>query len=389
MNMMDYIRWRGDLPFERDPLNEVDALIFSNLAYVKYTGTEAAEAGKAPELAEVCEQFYAQDIDPLTRCRVEADLELLKACAASARFGNVRLTLCLDHTDLQEETQFGAMSFLIGDAVMVAFRGTDNQMVGWLEDFNMAVDQAVPGQLMAAEYIRTVRREYDGPMYICGHSKGGNLAVFAAARTSPVFRESIVTVYNFDGPGFNSYMMGDAGYLAAVPKIRAFVPQFSVIGMLLEHEEALMVIRSTEKGIMQHDAYSWEVLGSRLVREELTRDASVVNAAMKNWLEKLDAEERDAFIQALFGMFADSEVAVVEDLRAPGKLLKLVRTFTHDDSRRRTLLTELEGLLESAVKAEKEELSGTVGTLTSRLEQGRDAGALQTALKEIPQKKNR
>ena len=153
----------------------------------------------------------------------------------------------------------------------------------------MAFQEAVPAQLLAQDYVREVAAEYVMPLRLGGHSKGGNLAVFAAARSTPDIQQRILEVYNNDGPGFTDYLMGDPGYLAMVPRIKTYVPQSSVIGMLLEHEEPYTIIKSNQVSVLQHDPYSWEVMGPSFVpMQSITADSQFVNQTIKAWIASMD-----------------------------------------------------------------------------------------------------
>ena len=251
--MIDYLQWRGDLTFTQDPPNSVDALIFSTLSYICYDGTVKAQPLVPVSVRDAAEQFFMLE-DTQARIRVEKDLDLLRAAALTTRFGHARIVMYRDNLIPEQETQFAAMTFLLDDgSAFLAFRGTDYSLVGWKEDFNMSFRQTVPAQLLAQQYVRDVAAEYPVPIRLAGHSKGGNLAVFAAARVGPILQKQILEVYNQDGPGFTDYMMGDPGYLAMVPRIRTYIPQSSVIGMLLEHEEPYTVVKSRSVSLLQHD----------------------------------------------------------------------------------------------------------------------------------------
>ena len=210
-NVFDYLQWRGDLSFTQDPPNAVDALIFSGLSYIPYVG-RALNSPEVPiTLRDAAEDFFA-DEDCESRVRSKNDPELLRAAACTRRFGGCRVVLYRDVLIPERETQFAAVTFLLpDDSVVLAFRGTDSTLVGWKEDFNMTFQQTIPAQLLAQSYVREVAAEYGGKLRLCGHSKGGNLAVFAAARSSPMLQKRIAEVYNNDGPGFTDYLMGDPG----------------------------------------------------------------------------------------------------------------------------------------------------------------------------------
>lgn len=354
-NIFDYLTWRGDLTFTQDAPNAVDALIFSTLSYVGYGEKAERSPEQAVTLRECAEEFFALE-EQESRVRVKRDLELLRRAADSTRFGSTKL--CLYRNDFlpEQETQFAAMTFLLDDGSMfVVFRGTDSSLVGWKEDFNMTFQQTIPAQRLAQQYVREAAQVCDAPMRIAGHSKGGNLAVFAAARSSPELRQRILEVYNNDGPGFTQYMMGDPGYAAMVPRIRTYIPQSSVIGMLLEHEEPFLVIRSKNVGIMQHDPYSWEVEGaSFLPVQETTGSSQFLDATIKTWFAGMTNQERNRLVDVMFSLLASGDVENAVDIFQPKNIRTYVKTISSDADLRHLLSTEFQGLLEAAKKASAE-----------------------------------
>ncbi len=349
--IFDYIQWRGDLRFSQDPPNAVDALIFSTLAYVRY-GPRAESAPQTPmPLWEAAEEFFSLP-DHKTRSRVERDQDLLLAASQSVRFGQSMLCMYRDLLVPEQETQFAAMTFLLDDGSMyLAFRGTDNSLVGWKEDFNMTFQQTIPAQRLALRYVRDVALEFERPMYLAGHSKGGNLAVFAAARSSPVIQQRIRQVVNNDGPGFTDYMIGDPGYLAMVPKIRTYIPQSSVIGMLLEHEEPYSVIRSKSVGLLQHDPYTWDVLGNAFVTvEEVTEGSQFLDHTIKTWFSEMTNAERSQLADVIYALLSSGGVDNVQGLIQLKNIRTYIKTLSSDESLRRLLSTEFQSLMEAARK---------------------------------------
>lgn len=350
-NVFDYIQWRGDLTFTQDPLNSVDALILSTLAYIQYGGRAVSEPATPIPLRAAAEEYFALE-DYERRVRAKNDLELLRLAAASTRFGFTRLAMYRNLFIPEQETQFAAVTFLLDDgSLFLAFRGTDLSLVGWKEDFNMSFQQTVPAQRLAVQYVREVAAEYLAPMRIGGHSKGGNLAVFAAARSSPMVQERILEVYNNDGPGFTDYLMGDPGYVAMVPRIKTYVPQSSVIGMLLEHEEPYTVIRSSSVGVMQHDPYSWEVLGRDFIpMQEITPDSKFLDATIKTWFAQMTNQERNELVDVLFSLLGSGGVDNTQELFQPKNIRAYFKTLSSDENMRRVLSTEFQSLLEAARK---------------------------------------
>lgn len=350
-NIFDYITWRGDLTFTQDPPNAVDALIFSSLAYICYGGQMERDPMTPVSLKNAAEEFFALE-DHETRSRVQRDQDLLAVAAASVRFGCSEICMYRDELIPEQETQFAAMTFLLDDGSMfVAFRGTDNSLVGWKEDFNMTFQQTIPAQRLALQYVRDVALEYSRPMRIGGHSKGGNLAVFSAARSSPMIQSRILQVYNNDGPGFTKYLMGDPGYLAMVPKIRTYIPQSSVIGMLLEHEEPYTVIRSKSIGVLQHDPYTWDVVGKQFLPvEEITEDSQFLDATIKTWFASMTNQERNQLVDVMFTLLGSGGADNVHELIQPKNIRTYIKTLSNDEYLRKVLSTEFQGLIDAARK---------------------------------------
>lgn len=347
--MFDYIQWRGDLTFTQDPPNCVDALIFSTLSYIRYGGLVESRPDIPVLLRDAAEYFFTQE-DLESRIRVEKDLDLLQQAALSTRFGHAKIVMYRDTFIPEQETQFAAMTFLLDDgSAFLAFRGTDYSLVGWKEDFNMSFRQTVPAQLLAQQYIREVGAEYSVPMRLGGHSKGGNLAVFAAARVGPVLQKYILEVYNNDGPGFTKYMMGDPGYLAMVPRIRTFIPESSVIGMLLEHEEPYIVVKSRSISLLQHDPYSWEIQGKELLTvEEVSEDSRFLDATIKDWFSEMTNQERGRLVDVMFTLLGSGGVENALDIFHPKNTLNYLKTLTTDDNMRKVLSEEFQGFMEAA-----------------------------------------
>ena len=347
--MFDYIQWRGDLTFTQDPPNAVDALIFSALSYIHYADVVADRPETPVKLRDAAEYFFGLEA-PESRVRVERDLDLLQKAALSTRFGQTKLACCRDALIPEQETQFAAVTFLLDDgSAFLAFRGTDYSLVGWKEDFNMSFQQTVPAQRMAVRYLREVAAEYALPLRLGGHSKGGNLAVFAAARCGPLIQQQILEVYNNDGPGFTEYMMGDPGYLAMVPRIRTYIPESSVIGMLLEHEESYTVVKSRTVSLLQHDPYSWEIMGRGFVTvEAVTEESRFLDAAIKAWFADMTNQERERLVDVMFTLLGTGGVESTLDILHPKNTLNYLRTLSADENMRRILSTEFLSFVDAA-----------------------------------------
>ena len=347
-DIRDYIRWRGDLPFSRDPMHPVDGLVFSALSYVRLESV--TELQHTPMTLRQAAQAFFELEDYEDRVRSKNDPELLELAADSVRFGDCILMDVESLTDREQDTQFCAMTFLPDDGTaVIVFRGTDSTVVGWKEDFNMSFQQTVPAQMMALQYVRKISFAHPGQIRICGHSKGGNMAVFSAARSAPILQQRILDIYNNDGPGFSSYMMGDPGYRAIVPKIHTFVPQSSIIGMLMDHEEPYTIIKSRQIGLMQHDVYNWEISGRGFVpMEEITADSRFLNETIRKWYASMDNATRNQVVDAVFGLLEQGKVEDAGDILNPKNLRTYVKILGANEGMRKTIGSELQGFLEAA-----------------------------------------
>lgn len=368
-DVFDYLEWRGDILFTQMPPNPVDALIFSALAYVGYEGIVSETMSDLITLKEFADNFLPEDKQINKKLvqqkrqeemiRVKSDLKLLKAAAESKRFANVNLCNYRDILLEEQETQFSAITFLLGNgSAFLAFRGTDYTLTGWKEDFNMTFQDEIPSQKLAVEYVREFSENSVANMYLGGHSKGGNLAVYAAAKCETSVQERIQVVYNHDGPGFTENLMGHPGYLAMVPKIRTFVPQSSIVGMLLEHEEPYSIIKSRQVGgALQHDPYRWEVMGPDFIYlEEVTKDSRFLDRTIKSWMASMTNEERDVFVDSLFELLTAGGAELAFDLIRPKNIISYLKTLKSDEEMRKTIAKELAKLITVIRKEQDEEV---------------------------------
>lgn len=354
-DIFDYLSWRGDILFSQLPPNPVDALIFSALSYIRFSGIVPDTPREWKTLKTAAAELLA-DGETADKIRTEKDLELLKAAVATERFANVCLSFYQDVFIPEEDTQFAAMTFWLEDGTaFLAFRGTDNTLVGWKEDFNMTFQESIPAQRLAQKYTQRFSENSTAALRLGGHSKGGNLAVYAAAKSCEKIQARIIEVYNQDGPGFTEKMLGDSGYLKIVPKIRTYVPQSSVFGMLLQRGEPHIIIRSKQVGLLQHDPYSWEVLGNRFILAEgFTADSRFLGRTFKNWLAGMTISERNEFFDAVFELLMIEDTNHLRDIMRPQNLLTYFRSLKSDEVMRKLIASELANLIQSAKNVQNE-----------------------------------
>ncbi|GHT69584.1 hypothetical protein FACS1894110_19330 [Spirochaetia bacterium] len=357
-NIFDYIIWRGDLSFSQAPFNPADNIILTHLSYLPFDGiVPSPDEKNTITIAEAARRIAAvlkrkpKAFDDVLICREDPDL--LGALGACERYKRLKLAAYVNQIDLKQEKQFSALTIMTGDgSSLIAYRGTDNTLVGWKEDFNMSFSTAIPAQLEAVSYLEKMAGRIRGSLRLGGHSKGGNLAVYAAAFCNKKIRPRITAIYSNDAPGFNREVILSPGYRAIKEKIHAFVPQSSIIGMLFEHDDDYTVVKSTQTGIMQHDVYSWEVSHNDVIRlETRTQESHFVDRTLKEWIGGMNREQRQRFTDALYDILSSTDAKSLPDLTT--KWFKnvglMIQTYKDiDDSTRDIISQTISALFKSA-----------------------------------------
>ena len=343
--VFDYLRWRGDLTLAQDGFNEVDSLILCIISYInlkKLRQLWSFDPKDAMPMGDVCRQLTEED-EQLGLSTLDY-IPLMRAAAETARFRDVSLFAFESLHDETQQMQFAAVSFLLPDgSVYVAYRGTDMTIVGWQEDFNMSFLSAVPAQLKATEYAEAVARACPRrPLRIGGHSKGGNLSVYAAVKALAAVQDRIVRVYNNDGPGFAKPLVGTPEHTRVADRILTVVPQSSVVGQLLEHEQNVEIVRSDAEGMLQHDGFSWQVVGDHFIHlDGFSREGKVIDETLESWEGSLSPKQREAFADALYTVLTASGAKTLSDLN--GDKLKsavtMLKTYSNLDRETRQLLS--------------------------------------------------
>ena len=313
MNILDYIDWRGDITFRMKGLSEVDNLIFSDLAYLRMDGLVPPGGVTIAELYE-----RGRDAGMKSTALSNDPLPLIAKAAESERFGDVVVKDFVNIVDAEKQIQFSAVTFVYDErAAYVAFRGTDNTLVGWREDLNFSFLSETPGQSEAAAYLDRAAAGFDGELYVGGHSKGGNFAVYAAAFCGPSARAKIVRVYTNDGPGFNKNVASGENYAAVVERVIKIIPESSLVGILLSSQANRKVIKSSAKRAMQHDPFSWQVIGDRFEEVEMRSDSSIIlDGTLNSWAESLSEENLRLLADTVFGVLEATGATTLSEIRA-------------------------------------------------------------------------
>jgi hypothetical protein len=314
---MDYLMWRGDLSFKNSPMNELDKIIFARMSYLPFSEIKFEEKNSIKDLSKKFNKVKKE------KFLWPGDDKFIELLGETNRFKNFEVTDYVEIIDFSAEKQYSSITIHISDKEKyISFRGTDASIVGWKEDFNMSFSYNIPSQLEAVEYINKIGVKYpDSSFILGGHSKGGNVAVYAGIYADSNVKPRIKEIINADGPGFSSNVIEDKKYIEIAPKIKTYIPQTSIVGRLLEHEEEYLVVKSTQKGILQHDIYSWEVGPTFLIQlKEVTKESQIMNNFTKEWLSTTTPEEREKFINIIYDILEKSNVKQTSEI--PKVLLK-------------------------------------------------------------------
>ena len=365
-NLMDYLDWRGDLTLEISPFNEVDALILAELNFVDFDGiVPPPELGRGLPLCEAAEAFFARhggkDV-PMGVLVPDTISKMLRKLMTSPRFRNMTLNGYTALLDDSIEQQFAALTIDLGNgSIYISFRGTDDTIVGWKEDCLLTVMDEIPAQHDALEYLTWAASVYPGKIAVGGHSKGGNLAVYSAVFCSEAVQNQLMQVYNNDGPGFRTSLLPLPEHKRVAGRIVTIIPESSVVGILLEHEERCEVVRSTQIGLMQHDGFSWQVRGERFEHlPDRTEGGKLVDETLRAFIVSLSDEQRVAFIDALFDILTCTDADTLTDLKDGGlrtaaAMVKKYRTLDKDT--RQALGSTLRLFMKAGAKTAASELN--------------------------------
>ncbi len=320
--MIEYIKKYGEYTFAEKPLNDVDSLALCQLSYLKFDGmVPGLTENRGYVLLKHLpghKSFQALFADERYE---EQNRALFDAMLHSKRFCNLKMNHYINILETEWETQFSAITFMPpGERAFVAFRGTDESIVGWKEDFNMAFQTPIPGQSYAVKYLNLISEKIPGGFYIGGHSKGGNLAVYAALHAKEEIRERIRKVYSMDGPGFRKEVLANAHVEEFRGRIVKILPESSVIGMLFETTPNYKVVASKTIGILQHDPYTWIIQDDDFCYvEDVDESHKFADHAFTEWVESLLPEERKLFVDTLYQVVSASEAENLIDLSADWK----------------------------------------------------------------------
>lgn len=331
-NIIDYVDWRGDLTFEQDGFNQVDAVIFSQIAMI-----ELDDFFKEYSKLTIFEIYNLMKHNGIKKYQymgliIPTDIiKLITKMAHSKRYKNLEVSHYVNIIDNNKQMQFCALTVKINDRLScISFSGTDDTIIGWKENFNLVCMENIPAQLEAVKYVELIAKDVD-ELIICGHSKGGNLTIYSTYEINDETFQKVKKAYSIDGHGLTHKPTNEDNLEKRTKVIVSIIPQFAVVGRLFEHNERIKVIHSNAIGFYQHDTFSWEVLGRRFVVDKhgLDPDAVYIEKKVKNVIEDLDYTDKEQFVNILFSLLAAAKVEKLTDLNR--KTILLIKSYMNLD----------------------------------------------------------
>ena len=355
-NMLDYIKEFGHVPFEERAFSEIDALVLTELEYLPLEKVVPSDENgenfvTVKEIAAYMKEHKKQLFDENPMMVTEERHEVSQVIAEAPRFQSLKFFGAVSIWDKDTTKQFAAITVEVEpDVRLVIFRGTDDTLIGWKEDFLMTYSPLIAAQMDAKEYLAKQASLFDGDLMVSGHSKGGNLALYAAATQEEDVQLRIVDIFCFDSPGLYRSVIETKGYQNIVPLAMRYIPQDALVGLMLESEVPYVIVKSNAIGAMQHSAMTWGIEDGQFVKvEKLTKSSQLNDQTFKKWTETVSDEELELFWNVFFELLFTAGIETVNDVY--GQFMHYVQEFLKlagkMDEEKRELLVRIALLLVS------------------------------------------
>ena len=353
--VLDYLKGYADLPFSKESFNDVDALVLSMLSYLPFKDIVPGVNEKEKiTLEEAAGRYFSEhpshkedpeNIGLTVSPSMDQELiQILKMTSKSARYAKIRLSHFVEKTGFPVEQQFAAITYSLPQAKrnkVIAFRGTDRTLIGWKENFELAYMKEVPAQESASTYLDREISILSGKVTVCGHSKGGNLAVYAASRLKGSKQSRLSRIVNFDGPGFNFSILPRSSFSKCEPKVVNYVPEESIVGVLLDTVGERNVISSTARHLFQHNPVTWGIERSEFLSGELSETTKLFEETVEKWLSQLTLERRRVFVDALFDVLGASEGKTIDPKESLKDIGNVIKNVSDLDEEARKILSDV------------------------------------------------
>ncbi len=334
MNIIDYIKWRGDLTMDIVPFNHLDALLFSQLSMLRLDEVLIKEGEQISlsikKTVKLFKELNIEDKYDLGLILPKEIIEAFYMMGESPRYKNLILDNYVNNICSSEQTQFSALTIDLGyNTRVVSFSGTDDTLIGWKENFNMLFVSTTAGQSSSCDYLSKVSRRWRH-IYVCGHSKGANLALYSTLHVNSHVQKKIEKTIGFDGPGLIEDINEIDNFEKNIKKVVFYVPDTTIIGALFDHYEEIKIVKSTEKGLYQHDLFSWEVLGNEFVYvDERTEESLHIEQKIKKMISEIDEATRLRLVNEGYKILSSDTADTLTKLY--GEKIRIIKDYLSSD----------------------------------------------------------
>lgn len=324
-DLVEYVKEYGRFSLAERKFTTEDALVLSEFCYLKFDGLVGGLEDNPISLEAI--EYHSLKEDLFQDKRYEKDNRALyEAIVESRRFGGLKCAYYINEINLDKGTQFSAVTFMLdGGLTVVTYRGTDETMVGWQEDFAMALKKPIYGQKLSVKYLSEVSKLVEGNLLVAGHSKGGNLATYAPLMSSMKVLKRVEKIYSFDGPGFRPEFLAEHDYGRIADKVVKIIPKSSPVGLFLDTPGEAMIIEAKSVGALQHNPYNWVIKDGKFVESKLTEQHLLMMESTNKWILGLDDEKLPVFVSMLCWMLdatdATTTIEFQDDMAKHAKAL--------------------------------------------------------------------
>lgn len=320
-NLITYVQQYGAQTFEDKSLTDIDVLVLTEIAYLPFDeivpkSFDVTEAISLNQLGKEFEKIKEKEHENNPFMITSERIELLEVVSKSQRYKDIKVFGFMNDIDDELTKQFAAVCYQWEEeSRWIIFRGTDESLTGWKEDFMMTYSDLIPAQTDAIEYLRKQAELFSGSLNISGHSKGGNLSLYASAMQEETVQDRIKQIYCWDAPGVHRSILGTEGYQRVVSKAKRYIPQDSIVGLMLESQVPYHIIESQGSGISQHSALMWNIEEDHFVElTELTKNSQLTDQTFKQWTEVVSDEDLKLFFDTFFDLIFEMGVETVNDV---------------------------------------------------------------------------
>ncbi len=341
-SIQDYLKYYKDYDFNEEPFNDVDNVLLSLISYVNLS--KIFKNKTHVTIKEASDLFWSSTTEKEVNEEIRAVRKasyLIREMAKTKRFKNLKLYNYQYIVD--SETQFGAVTIdLLNNMIYVSYRGTDNYVVGWKEDFQMSYIFPVKAQRLAIKYMNSTFKFRNHKIIVGGHSKGGNLALVASMYCKHYIKKRITKVYSNDGLGLRQKEFNSSEYKKIIPKFKHIIPRNSLVGILLNHDDKYYITDSSARGLLQHDATTWRCYGSHFIKADLTKATKKRETSLYKWLDNYDDVHKEKIVESFFSIFAINNITDLKELKISNflQIIKSISNLRNVDAQTRKIIID-------------------------------------------------